>query len=464
MKTYQDLAAVYQAGGSLTEFIEAAILEHKGSALYRTAMVAQDYDRCRNRTILNYEKTLRTFSGKEVPDLWSPNHKTTRNFFRYFTTQQTQFLLGNGVTWDDDTGEKLGEDFDTRLQEIGRDALVDAVAFGFWNFDHLCVFRLTEFVPLQDEENGALRAGIRFWQISPQKPLRVTLYEEDGYTEYIKGRNKRSDWEVLQEKRSYKQIVRTSAIDGTEILDWENYPSFPIVPLWANRARQSELVGIQEQIDAYDLIKNGYLNDLDTAQVYWIIKNAGGMDDVDLARFLEHLHMTKIASADDADVQAHTVNIPFEAREKLLDRIERDLFRDYMALDTRNIASGAVTATQILAAYEPMSIKADMFEYFIRDFLDGILAVAGLHGHPAFTRSKMVNVSEEVTTVIQAATALDQEYVTRKILTLLGDADMIDTVLERIDADEYGRMEVGDGSGTQEDGRAPEETGEADNP
>ena len=441
MKTYNDLADVYRAGDSLTDFIEAAILEHKGSSPYRTALIAQDYDRGRNRTIMQYEKTLRTFSGKEVPDLWSPNHKTTRNFFPYFTTQQTQYLLGNGVTWDDDTGEKLGEDFDTRLQELGRDALVDGVAFGFWNFDHLCVFRLTEFVPLQDEENGSIRAGIRFWQISPQKPLRVTLYEEDGYTEYIKGRDQKTGWEILQEKRSYKQIVRTSAIDGTEILDWENYPTFPIVPLWANRARQSELVGIQEQIDAYDLIKNGFLNDLDTAQVYWIIKNAGCMDDVDLARFLEHLHMTKIASVEDAaDVQAETVNIPHEAREKILDRIERDLYRDYMALDTQSIASGAVTATQILAAYEPLNVKADMFEYYVRDFLDGILAVAGLDGHPSFTRSKMVNASEEVTTVLQAASVLDGEYVVRKILTILGDDDQADAILERIDADELGRI------------------------
>ena len=111
-----------------------------------------------------------------------------------------------------------------------------------------------------------------------------------------------------------------------------------------------------------------------------------------------------------------------------------------MALDTQSIASGAVTATQILAAYEPLNVKADMFEYYVRDFLDGILAVAGLDGHPSFTRSKMVNASEEVTTVLQAASVLDGEYVVRKILTILGDDDQADAILERIDADELGRI------------------------
>lgn len=44
---------------------------------------------------------------------------------------------------------------------------------------------MTEFVPLHDEEDDALKAGIRFCQIAPDKPLRMTLYELDGYTEYI---------------------------------------------------------------------------------------------------------------------------------------------------------------------------------------------------------------------------------------------------------------------------------------
>lgn len=64
---------------------------------------------------------------------------------------------------------------------------------------------MTEFVPLHDEEDGALKAGIRFCQIAPDKPLRMTLYELDGYTEYI--RRKSKDIEV-KPKRMYKLAVR----------------------------------------------------------------------------------------------------------------------------------------------------------------------------------------------------------------------------------------------------------------
>jgi hypothetical protein len=114
-----------------------------------------DYNKKRNTSIMNYRKMLTKLNGQKAEDKWSPNHKTTRNFFKYFTTQQVQFLLGNGVTWqNDDTEAKLGKDFDIQLQRAGKKALVQGESFGFFNLDHLEVFGLIEFAPLYDEENG----------------------------------------------------------------------------------------------------------------------------------------------------------------------------------------------------------------------------------------------------------------------------------------------------------------------
>lgn len=460
MLTYQDLIKIAPTDDAARiDFVNSAIQEHKSSEIYKTAIMAEEYDKQRNRTIIQYEKTLRTITGQLVPDRWSPNWKTCSNFFNRFTTQQNQFLLGNGVTWSNEaTKKKLGEDFDTQLQKAGKAALVGAESFGFWNYDHLEVFAIKEFKPIYDEENGALRAGIRFWQVDSLKPMRATLYEEDGYTDYIWNWTENTNVNlktqygaVLKPKRTYKQIVRVSKVDGTEIYDGENYPSFPIVPLWGNPHHLSEIVGIREQIDAYDFIKNGYLNDLDTAQIYWILKGAGGVDDEDLVKFLERIHMMKIANLDpDQEAQPVTVDIPFEAREKLLDRLERDLYRDYMALNVEDIKGGAVTATQIMAAYEPLNTKADEYEYCVIEFLQGILKVAGLEDDPSFTRSKLVNASEDVQTVISAAAYLDDEYMTRKILTILGDGDKADEVMERKDKEDMDRMTAFEGAAGSE--------------
>lgn len=453
MYTFQDLQKIDPSNQrERLAFVRALIQDHKSSDVYRMAVIADEYDRKRNSTIMRYEKTLRTLTGREIPDRWSPNHKTTRNFFNYFTSQQNQYLLGNGVTWKNKAGTRLGSDFDVQLQKAGKVALVQGESFGFFNLDHVEVFELKEFAPVYDEENGALRAGVRFWQIDDTKPLRAVLYEEDGYTGYIWGErddNGRVDDEgrIYEAKRSYIVKTRTTKIDGTQIYAGENYPTFPVVPLWANPNHQSELVGIQEQIDAYDLIKNGFLNDLDTAQLYWIIKGAGGMDDVDLSQFLQRLKMMKIASADDGqEIEPVPVQVPYEAREQLLNRLERDLFKDYGALDVEEIKGGAVTATQILAAYEPLNIKADQYEYCVHAFIQGLLAAAGVEDEPTFTRSKLINVSEEVQTVLQAETVLDGDYVTRKVLTLLGDGDQADEILGRMAADELKRGGVTEGN------------------
>ena len=447
MYTYQDLIAIPEDDAKRRmDFVKSVISQHKTTEAYKMAVMGCEYNAKRNTGIMNYQKTLRRLDGREVPDRWSPNHKTTRNFFAYFTTQQNQYLLGNGVTWNEGkTAEVLGDDFDTQLQRAGKMALVQGESFGFFNLDHLEVFGLTEFAPLYDEENGALRAGVRFWQVDAQKPLRATFYEEDGYTNYIwnerpeeaKGED---NGRILTEKTAYILKVRTSEVDGDEIYDGENYPAFPIVPLWANEEKQSELVGIQEQIDAYDLIKNGFLNDLDTAQIYWILKGAGGMDDTDLVKFLDRIHSTKMASLDDdQEAEPVTVQIPYDAREKLLDRIEHDLYKDYMALNVDEIKGGAVTATQIEAAYEPLNSKADMYEYQVIKFIKGILEVAGIEDDPSFTRSRLVNVNESISSVLQAGEYLDEQYMTEKILNILGDGDKAEEILGKMESDELER-------------------------
>ena len=450
MYTYQDLLTVRDDDNARMQFVRDAIAAHKSTELYKTAIIATDYDKHKNVTIREYQKLLYTVTGKAIPDNWNANFKLASRFFNRFVVQENQYLLGNGVTWQEEsTKAKLGADFDTRLQELGKDALVGGVAFGFFNMDHMDVFPVTEFVPLYDEENGALMAGVRFWQVDTNKPLRATFYEMDGYTDYIYGRRVYKDGvvtnsvdEVLRQKRAYKIKTRTTEADGTEIYDGENYDGFPIVPLWGNPQKQSELVGIREQIDCYDLIKSGYANNVDEGSlIYWTINNAGGMDDCDLAQFVERLktlHATTIG--DGAVAESHTLEIPYQSREALLATLRADLYEDAMALDTKNIASGATTATQIKAAYEPLNSKTDQFEYCVLDFCTKLFAVAGVDDEPTFTRSTIFNAQEEVATVVSAAQYLPREYVTEKIMTLFGDKDKVDDALKQMAADEEERM------------------------
>ena len=433
IKTYQDLLEIGENERDRMEFVLDAIKEHKASPEYKLAVDGELYYKHQNPTIMNYQKYLYNQMGKKVPDIWSPNNKIASNWHYYFTAQAVQYLLGNGITFKEESTKKtLGKTFDKKVQDIATFAKNGGLAFGFWNLDHLESFSLTEFAPLWDEEDGGLKSGVRFWQIDDNKPLRATLYELDGYTEYIKRKDK--DIEVYKDKKPYKEVVAVSEIDGERILDGENYPSFPIVPLW-NVNKQSDLVGNRGTIDAYDLISSGLINNVDEGEfIYWIIKNANGMSPEDDARFVEQLKLTRVGHAGEdgegAEVDAHKVEVPFEASAEALDRLERQLFRDYMGLKVDSISAGA-TDDQIQAAYEPLNQKTDQFEYCVTDFINGILAIAGIDDEPTYTRSQMSNRIETVQTVLLAAEYLDDEYVTKKLLTLLGDADEVEAVLKR---------------------------------
>lgn len=448
IRTYEDLQALPE--GNDTEkiaFILSAIFEYKTTDQYKDAVIAYDYFRRRNTTISEFQKLLYTMSGEAVPDNFSANYKFCNAFFQIFVEQENSYLLGNGITFnEEDTKDKLGGDrFDNVMMELGEYALWGGVAYGFYNLDHIDTFKATEFVPLIGEEDGALHAGIRWWQIDSSKPLRATLYEEDGYTDYIwriNGRGETEEGQILNPKRPYKQIVAISAADGVEILDGQNYPGFPIVPLWANLVHQSELTGLREKIDGYDLIQSGLCNTIDDASIiYWTIQNAGGMDDIDLAKFLERMKTVKAAVVDDqgAHAEAHTMDVPYQASQAALLDLKDSLYRDAMALDTDKISAGSITATAIQAAYENLDLKCDRFEMCVSDFIDNILQLIGVEDSPTFKRTKVVNMSEETQMILQAAEYLDEQTVLEHLPFL--SPDEIEDIMERKQEEEAERFE-----------------------
>lgn len=444
MKSYQDLIAASENEAAKMAFVFAAITEHKGTTPYIIALDAEQYYKGLNPRITKYEKIIYDMRGDAHVDKWTPNHKIASNFFNFAITQENQYLLGNGATFTkDDTKAKLGDDFDTKLQDLGKKALVGGVAFGFFNLDHIDTFSLLEFVPLYDEENGELRAGIRFWQVSPDKPMRATLYEEDGYTDYIRANDKSA---MLHEKRPYKLKVRTSEADGEEIYDGENYPTFPIVPLWGNDKKQSELVGRQGTLDAFDLLNSNLINNLDEANyIYWVLTNCGGMDDIDDAKFIEQLKTTHVAHADGdsgATAEAHTIEAPYQASESAIQTIQRRLYEDFMCLDVNSLSAANKTATEIKAAYQPLDSKCDMYEYCVIEFVQKILKLAGIDDKVTFTRSKVVNKSDEINTLLAAQAYLDDETIVEQVCQILGIADKTDEIIRKRRTEEQSRFEV----------------------
>ena len=340
----------------------------------------------------------------------------------------------------DTTREALGPKFDTDLKDIGYKSLIHGVAFGFWNVDRLHVFPVTEFVPFWDEETGALRAGIRYWRLAPDKPMMAVLYEEDGYTKYKSDDGEELSFHVVQDKRAYRITIQHTEVDGDLIVGEDNYSSLPIVPLWGSKLKQSTLVGMQHSIDSFDLIRSGFANDLtDCAQIYWIIENCGGMSDDELARFRDRLKIAHIANVDTDNSKAtpYTQEIPYQARKEYLDQIRSGIYEDFGGLDVHSVEAGS-TNDHLEAAYQPLDEEADDFEYQICEFVQQILALIGIDDTPVFKRNKVSNEKEQVEMVMMEANYLDDETILRKLPNI--SPDEVANILARKDTESQSRF------------------------
>lgn len=446
MRTYQDwLKVADKSENERMDWIFSAINDFKSSKAYRDARDGDAYYKSQNTTIKRYEKILFNALGQAVPDYVSANHKIATGFFKRDVTQAVSVLLGNGVSWANNKGgEALGSNFDRQIMRAYRYAQRQGQAFGFYNNGRVEIYKLTEYIPLQDEEDGALKAGIRFWQIADNKPLRATMFELDGYSEYM--RDGDGNNVVMASKRGYIANISSSVADGDVVYEYTNYPTFPVVPLYVNEDKEPELNALRAKIDARDLIASGYANDIDDASIiYWTLTNCGGgMDDGDLVKMIDKLrklHATQIDG--DAELQSHVVEPSYQGREAILTRLDSDLYSDAMAVDTKDLSSRNATATEIIAAYEPLNEKLDDHESFITGFIKGLLNLAGVEDEPTYTRSIIINKAEEISSLMQGALYLSPEYVTRKILTMNGDKDDLETVLAQQAGEAINRLTTG---------------------
>lgn len=410
MRTYQDLDAVQNDPAAKAAFVQSFIGEHVSSAPYKIAEDADRYDRQQNSGIDRFldamadiDIKLRNIRQK------SPRPDTVKsNSFQRLNVQRVSYSLTNGITLPGAEASKaaLGESFDEQLYRLGYLACIHGESFGFWNADHLDIFKLTNFAPLYDEKDGTLRAGIYFWRLQPEKPMHAVLYEESGFTRY---KEECGTFRMDGVQQPYKTKTTTTPHGGAESVEGEGYGLLPIVPLWGNRNHQSTLVNLKGYIDNIDLIVNGFCDDLrECAQIYWLVSNYGGMDDTALKNFLQKLRYNHIASVDNAgnnggDVQPYTQEVPTQAREALLQRLHNSMYEDFGGLDVHCVSASS-TNDHLEAAYQPLDENARDFENQVTKFVRKILKIAGLTDtKPQYTHVRISNTAEQVNMVLSEA-------------------------------------------------------------
>lgn len=408
--TFQD----FQNSHDLT----AVINEYKATKDYKIALLAKQYDKQENEKITKKVNYCYDGINRKFVDEISPNNKLASGFLSTLIDQRNQYLLGNGVMFTKpETAKRLGLWFNNDLQKLGRSAILYGKSYGHWA-DSLYTFEATEFVPLHDEFDDSLRAGVRFWQLEPDKPLCVTFYEEDGFTDYIsadggdlKPRKNKNGVEIG--KQRYIKRGRGCEAFGIQIVGEENYSCIPIFRLNGNRYGQSALVGMKQWIDAYDEIVSGLANDFEgNSMIYWLFKNVNGMDEKEAAKILQRARqLGLIFTEDESEPEMKQKIIPYLERIESMKFLQECIYRDFGAFDLSLLASGQKTATEIKAAYLNMRLKTKSFEKEVTRFIMNLLDMLGIDDRPSYRYDELVNETELVQTVLMKADRLDEETV-----------------------------------------------------
>jgi SPP1 family phage portal protein len=268
--------------------------------------------------------------------------------------------------------------------------------------------------------------------------------------------NKDKELEEITPLRPYVLHTQTDAL-GTVVTGGHNYVMLPVRPLCANSERRSELTpAIKSKIDAYDCILSDFADNLDRANdVYWVLNNFGGsMDDV--AELLEQINRLKaVSNLSDgtgaaSTAEPHTIEVPYAAREKALDLLEKALYQDYMALDMDELTGGSLTNVAIRAATANLNLKANRYEWQVRQFVRQILLLAGIESDEIrFKRQSIANESETVADIAVMRDYIDKRTAL-KINPYIQEDEIEEIITRQADESVSGFSDMTDGGADDE--------------
>ena len=140
----------------------------------------------------------------------------------------------------------------------------------------------------------------------------------------------------------------------------------PFFPFFNNNKDTNDLKNIKPLIDTYCKVFSGFVNDLeDIQEVIFILTNYGGADLGQFLRDLKDYKAIQIDNDGDGDhsgVSTLTIELPVEAREKLLDITRKCIFEQGMGIDPdpQNFGNSSGVALQFL--YSLIEQKAGLQE------------------------------------------------------------------------------------------------------
>lgn len=196
-----------------------------------------------------------------------------------------------------------------------------------------------------------------------------------------------------------------AGLSGADNEMQHNFGRVPFIPFRNNNDGRRDLDSVKPLIDAYDKTFSGFVDDLeDIQQVIFVLTNYGAQDAKSFMHDLKYYKAISIDSAGDGDksgVSTLSIEVPVEARDKLLEITRKAIFDMGQGIDPQQQGLDSTSGEAMKFLYSLLEIKAGLMETEFRlgfgELVRAILAASGRKAQniaQTWTRTSIRNDAE----------------------------------------------------------------------
>ncbi|HBF0844941.1 TPA: phage portal protein [Clostridioides difficile] len=333
----------------------------------------------KNKNDILFKSSNRQEEETENP-LRNADNRISSSFYSLLVNQKASYLFTYPPTFDvsnNKTNKAITEVLGDIYPKICKDLCINASNSGA-SWLHLWkdkdsklsygVVDSKQVIPLWSSDlNKKLIGVLRVYDEIDENGDNYIIYEYWTDTE-CQAYRKLDDLDI-DELEAYNMFSITYG--NGDILDKNNtfkhdFGELPFIPFFNNNIKTSDLDTVKSLIDTYDKVFSGFVNDLeDIQEIIFILTNYGGTD---LKSFLEDMKKYKTVEVesngmdDKSGLSTLTIDIPVEAREKLLMMTRKAIFEQGQGVDPQPTDFGNASGVALKYLYSLLELKAGLME------------------------------------------------------------------------------------------------------
>lgn len=345
---------------------------------------------CNVGTEERIKKLEETIKSMQTNPLRSANNKKAHGFYGLLVNQKISYLFSEQITFTSKNKEfnKYLEKLSKILFEVINELAVYATNGGrAWLYPYLdnngnfklAACEAINVIPFYDSTiEKRLKYCMRIYENTFEilSTDATIFFDKDKYGDYKQRVNEKNE----PVKGFHYYETKQTFLTNKQYDVGKTWGQFPIIEFDNNIVKSDDLDAVKPFIDAYDMIVNLYLNDVeDLQQLIFVLINYGGQD---LQEFINDLKkykaikVTKTGAGTDGGVDTLKVDIPVEARVKLLEIIERNIWRLGQGVDPNPESIGEATSGVALKhLYGLLDLKAGLMENRFRVGINRLLDI-----------------------------------------------------------------------------------------